>query len=91
MAAARANPPADGVPYAFEKRMTVLLRARPGLDWREMWARALWRGAVACLALMLLLGALILAAPPTPSTSDLSQDLEITMFAAMNQDSGYLQ
>jgi len=57
IAAARANPPSDRVPYAFEKRITALLAARPVLDRWALWSRALWRGAVGCLAVMALLSA----------------------------------
>ena len=32
VAAARANPPSDGVPYAFEKRIMARLATRPVMD-----------------------------------------------------------
>ncbi len=49
IAAARNNPPDDRVPYAFEKRITALLAARPVTDRWALWSRALWRGAAGFL------------------------------------------
>ena len=57
MAAARQNPPSDRVPYAFEKRVMARLTAARKTDEWQGWAQALWRGAVACLAVALLAGA----------------------------------
>ena len=87
IAAARANPPSDRVPYAFEKRIMARLAARPIMDDWALWARALWRAAAPCVAIMLLLGAWSLFAPQhsTPA-NDLSQDLEQTLLAAVDQD-----
>ena len=48
IAVARANPPGDRVPYAFEKRVMACLAARRALDRGAFWVRALWRGAAAC-------------------------------------------
>jgi hypothetical protein len=87
LAAARANPPAEGVPDAFEKRMLALLESPPALDYQELWARGLWRAAAACLMLMLLLSAWTLLTPLTAPSKDLSQDFETTMLAAVDQDS----
>jgi hypothetical protein len=57
LAAARANPPGDEVPYAFEQRLLARLPETPVPDrWAE-WANALWRAAAPCLAVMLLLAA----------------------------------
>jgi len=85
--AARAHPPGDRVPYAFEQRILARLAARPTLDGWELWARTLWRAAAPCAAIMLLLGAWSFFAPQgsTP-VSDLSQDLEQTLLAAVDQD-----
>jgi hypothetical protein len=87
IAAARANPPSGRVPYAFEKRILAHLAARPVLDHWDLWGRALWRAAAPCITIMLLLGAWSLFAPPrnTPTT-DLSQQLEQTLLAAVDQD-----
>ena len=87
IAAARANPPSDRVPYAFEKRITALLAAQPAVDGWALWARALWRAAAPCVAIMLLLGAWSLLAPQhSAPANDLSQDLEQTLLAAVDQD-----
>ena len=87
IAAARANPPSDRVPYAFEKRIMASLAARPIADDWALWARALWRAAAPCVAIMLLLGAWSLFHPQaSPPASDLSQDLENTLLAAVDQD-----
>jgi hypothetical protein len=56
IAAARAEPPADRVPFAFEKRIMARLRESPGFDAWAFWGRALWRAAAPCVAIMLALG-----------------------------------
>ena len=87
IAAARANKPSDRVPYAFEKRIMAHLAARPVVDDWALWARALWRAAAPCVAIMLLLGAWSFFAPQTStSANDLSQQLEQTLLAAVDQD-----
>ena len=87
LAAARANPPDDRVPYAFAKRITALLAAQPLVDRWTLWSRALWRGAAGCVAIMLLLGAWSLFHQPEGhATNDLSQDFEQTMLAAVDLD-----
>ena len=87
VAAARANPPSDRVPYAFEKRIMARLAARPVMDDCALWARALWRAAAPCAAIMLLLGAWSFYAPPSNApVGDLSQQLEQTLLAAVDQD-----
>jgi hypothetical protein len=84
IAAARANPPGERVPLAFEKRVLARLGARPVPDLCSLWARALWRAATPCVALMLLLlGAWLCSAPTAnPPPNDLTQDLENTLLAA---------
>jgi hypothetical protein len=87
IAAARANPQSERVPYAFEKRIMASLAARPIADDWALWARALWRAAAPCVAIMLLLGAWSFFDPQgsTPA-GDLSQELENTLLAAVDQD-----
>jgi len=87
IAAARAHPPGDQVPYAFEKRILARLATPPCRDVGELWARALWRAAIACAAVTLLLGAWSFFAPQgSASAGDLSQELEQTLLAAADQD-----
>ena len=92
LAAARANPPADRVPYAFEKRILALLAQSPALDLSALWARALWRAAAPCVALTLLLGVWSFVGtqnnPGTPGLSDnddFAQHFERTMLAAVEE------
>jgi len=86
LAAARANAPDDRVPYAFEKRVMALLASRAGADKRVLWTRGLWRAAVSCVAIALLLGAWIFFNPAASSNStDLSQNFESTLLASVDQ------
>ena len=86
LAAARANPPADRVPYAFEKRITARLKTRTVLDRWAVWSQALWRGAAGSLAVLVVLGACSFFLPQNNGGgNDLSQDFENTMLAAADQ------
>ena len=86
IAAARANPPGDQVPYAFEKRVMALLTARDASDNLVLWARGLWRAAVPCMAIALMLGAWAFFNPSTNASAvDLSQNFENTLLAAVDQ------
>ena len=92
IAAARRQPPADRVPYAFEKRITALLQAKPAPDRLAFWARGLWRSAVACLAIVLLMGAVSFLTPnPSESSGEMSEDFENTLLAAVDQESDWSQ
>ena len=87
LAAARANPPGDRVPYAFEKRVVALLAARTAADPLALWVRGLWRAAVSCVAIALLLGAWAFFNPAASSkTDDLSQNFENTLLASVDQN-----
>ncbi len=87
VATARAYPPSDRVPYAFEKRVMALLAARPAADRWALWARGLWRAAAPCAAIMVMLGVWAWLAPQRSApASDLSQALEQTLLAAVDQD-----
>ncbi len=88
LAAARANPPGDHVPLAFEKRVLANLAANPAANIAALWARALWRAAVPCVAVTVLLGAFSFM--PTSTTNatneeDLSQTFEQTLLASSDQ------
>jgi hypothetical protein len=87
IAVARANPPSDRVPFAFEKRITALLMSCPAVDHVAIWARALWRGAVSCLVVVLVVVAFSMFAPHQKNNSSLAQDFENTMLASADQDS----
>jgi hypothetical protein len=87
LAAARAHPPGDSVPYAFEKRILAHLTARPATDLAAWWVRGLWRSAASCAAICVLLGAWTLLNPSAPGSEDeLSQQFENTLLAAVDQD-----
>jgi|SRR5579872_1383936 len=83
IAAARATPPDDRVPYAFEKRIMARLAGQSPLNAAALWGRALLRAAALCVALMVLLtlGSFFL---PSGTPDTLSQDVEQTLFAAVD-------
>ena len=86
IAAARATPPDDRVPYAFEKRIMAQLAGRKPLDAWGLWGNALSRAAACCVAFMLVLSAasyFLPAGNPVP----LSQDVEQTLLAAVDSNS----
>jgi len=87
IATARANPPGDQVPYAFEKRVMALLASSTTTDHLALWAAGLWRAAVSCVAVALLLGVWSCFNPATSGASaeDLSQNFESTLLAAVDQ------
>ncbi len=87
LAAARARPSEDRVPYAFEQRVMARLRSAPALDVWAVWARGLWRAAAPCVAIMLLLSLWsLLASNPRPPAGDLAQELDNTVLAAADQE-----
>ena len=89
IAAARIHPPSDRVPLAFERRIMALVLTCPAADQWAAWAHALWRGAVACLAVVLVVGTVaFFHSPihPASPTGDLSQAFENTMLASVSQD-----
>ena len=86
IAAARANPPSDRVPYAFEKRVMALLAGRSLPEPLVLWARGLWQAAASCVLVALLLGAWAFFNSITPTkTGDLSQNFESTLLASVDQ------
>ena len=85
LAAARSHTPSDSVPYAFQTRVMARLRTAAIPDGWALWAGALWRATVPCVAVVLLLGAWTFFDSPTPAQGDLSQDFENTVLAAANQ------
>ena len=86
IAAARAHPPTDRVPYAFEQRIRAQLAALPPVDLAALWARALWRAALPCAAVTFLLATWSFAPSSASSTTeDLTQQFEQTLLAAADQ------
>jgi hypothetical protein len=74
LAAARANPPSDHVPLAFEKRISALIKSRRIEDPVLLWARALWRAVAPCAAVMLAL--FIWSVATTDSATDSNQSFD---------------
>jgi hypothetical protein len=88
VSAARRQAPDERVPYAFEKRIQSLIAARPAPDLWAVWARGLWRAAISCVVLVLLLGIASLFTPPVTAADtglDLSQAFENTLLASADQ------
>jgi hypothetical protein len=86
IAAARVHPPSEQVPYAFEQRILAQLRARPALDPTAFWARAMWRGALSCVAVVLLLGAFDWF---SPNASDLNDHLDDVVLAGVPHETDF--
>jgi hypothetical protein len=91
VAAARSHPPDDRVPYSFEKRIVARLTALPVVDTAAWWARALWRAAVPCVAVTLLLAAWSFASASADSSTkgnaeNLAQQFEQTLLASTGQE-----
>ena len=87
IAVARANPPSDHVPYAFEKRVMACLARRPLPDHWAQWSGALWRAAAACVGITLMLSAWsFFSSGSNAATTDLSQQFENTLIAAVDQE-----
>jgi hypothetical protein len=87
VAAARAHPPSQEVPYGFERRITARLGALVVVDYWAQWSQALWRATAPCIAITILLAALSLfVLPGKSSTTDLSQEFENTVLAAADLD-----
>jgi|SRR4051812_18992457 len=85
--AARQERPSDKVPFAFEKRIMELVRPLPAPDSWGLWASALWRAAVPCLALMVALSVWsFVPRTSAPASSNLPQDMDNTVLAAIDQE-----
>jgi len=85
IAAARTDVPDDRVPLAFEKRISALLASRVAPDSVTLWVRGLWRAAVSCAAISMLMSAWALFNPAASSaTDDLSQSFETTLLASVD-------
>ncbi|HVR34994.1 MAG TPA: hypothetical protein VMS21_04005 [Methylomirabilota bacterium] len=82
IASARANPPGDRVPYAFEKRVMARLTGIQPLDQWTLWSQALWRAAVPCLLLCVALAVWSLTTSFGIET-DLASAFEQSVFAPL--------
>ncbi len=79
---ARALPPNERVPMAFEKRIMAHLAFGPPDLWIE-WGFSLWKAAAPCVAIMLLATAYH-SFTPAPETNGL--DLETALLAPLHND-----
>src|SRR5258705_516020 len=87
IAAARKDVPSDKVPLSFEKRIMAHLGRGPILDDSGAWANALWRALAPCAAIMVLLIAWsVFVGQANAPVTDLGQDFDNTVLAAVGQD-----
>jgi hypothetical protein len=82
LASARAHPPSDRVPYAFEKRIMARLRGREVPDAWSAWGALLWRAVAPCFALMLMAGIGSFVVHPTPE--DIGTQLDAVLLADLD-------
>ncbi|HEX3626349.1 MAG TPA: hypothetical protein VH280_13095 [Verrucomicrobiae bacterium] len=85
IAAARAKAPDDRVPYAFEKRVLALIPGMNPSNDVALWVRGLWQAAASCVVIAVLCGAWAFFSPGNNSGDDLSQNLETTLLASVDQ------
>jgi hypothetical protein len=87
--AARKEPLADQVPYAFEKRIMACLAGITPLNYWALWGRSLWRAALSCVAITLLCGLWSITRSTPPQKSDNSdnfaQTFESAVYASADQ------
>jgi hypothetical protein len=82
--AARAHPPDNSVPYAFEQRIMARL-TEPRADLWLTWSRLLWRAVGPCLGVMALVSAFSLTFESGLGDSEvLANDLDNTVLAAVD-------
>jgi hypothetical protein len=83
VAIAQANPPGNGVPYAFEKRIMARLAAQAVVDVWTLYGRWLWRAVTPCFSVMAGLAIWVLVTMPSePDTHNLEQALENTILSS---------
>jgi|ERR1051325_9325429 hypothetical protein len=82
ISAARSAQPSDAVPYAFEKRIMARLAEVTHVDSMAAWSAALWRGAISCIAIVVLSGAWSLWSSHQHRSADFSQEFETAVFAS---------
>ena len=93
MRVARSNPPSEQMPYAFSKRILARIRSERVIDSVTLWARALWRAAIPCVGVMVLLSAWAIQTPEqsisTAGVDDLGLELETTLMASVSVDNDF--
>jgi hypothetical protein len=90
IAVARANPPSDQVPYAFEKRILARLASLPAVDEWAGWVRALWCSACVCAVIAMSLGVWFsMSSNESELGAGFCRDLEQTIFASTEGDTGW--
>lgn len=82
LASARAHPPSDRVPYAFEKRIMSRILNREAPDAWAAWGFVLWRAVAPCFALMLMAGVGSYAV--NPASEDLGSQLDAVLLADLD-------
>lgn len=86
LAVARRHVPGDQAPYAFEKRIMARIASTRPMDALALWSGALWRSALSCLAVTLLMGVWLVGSIQTSDLAEnFSEDFEHTVFAGMDQ------
>ena len=83
LAAARATPADERVPYAFEQRIMARLRSTAAWDRWSVWEHALWRSARLCL--LILLGSGLWWVWSEQDSPDFSQEFQHAVFAQATQ------
>ncbi len=84
---ARLSPPDDRVPYAFEKRITALIKDRVAERHRNSWVQGLWRAALSCVVIAFMCGGWMIYSVNHNGSNpeDLSQNFENTLLASVDQ------
>jgi hypothetical protein len=83
---ARAKPPGDAVPFAFEQRIMARIRQGKPTDAWAVWSAALWRAAFACLAISVLSGALtVWVGSRDAGQNEFAQEFESALVASESQ------
>lgn len=86
MTAARRAPADDRVPYAFEKRILSRLKDRGASDGWVASAETLWRAAISCMAVAVVMVAVTLSVPEMADTEDeVSPEFESILLASADQ------
>jgi hypothetical protein len=78
MAEAKAKPPPDSVPYAFEARVMHCVGTQPKPDVALAWVAGLWHAVVPCAALALTSVAVTMAVYSKTDLDDSSGDTAYT-------------